>query len=74
MQMAPPLNGARGSGPGNICAVRLAGRDHDRLLDLAERKGLINLSAAIRLAVAAGLDQLERAEPEPPMAADQHQH
>jgi hypothetical protein len=63
--IAAPLNGARGRGPGNICAFRLADRDLDRLLDLAERKGLLNMSAAIRLAVAAGLETLEHGEPEP---------
>jgi hypothetical protein len=63
--IAAPLNGARGRGPGNICAFRLADRDLDRLAELVRREDLLNMSAGIRLALSAGLDELERGEPEP---------
>jgi hypothetical protein len=59
MAQIPALNGG-GHGRAKPVCARLADRDVDRLADLAERQGLLNMSAAVRLAIAAGLDQLDR--------------
>jgi hypothetical protein len=55
-QIAAPLNP---EGPSTPVAVRLGDADLDRLADLIARKGCLNRSAAFRLVLSAGFDQLE---------------
>jgi hypothetical protein len=56
--ISPPLN--PGGGPTTPVCFRLADADLARLLDLAEARGLLNMSQAARLAISEGLDRLER--------------